>query len=381
MTVPLWGSAPPLPPLVGPARADVCVVGLGSAGLTAIAELTRAGRSVVGIDAHGVGAGAAGRNGGFLLAGPAAFHHQLRAKIGAERARAFYELTLETRDALMADLAHAQPIGSLRRPHDDTERADLDAQLSALHSDGFEARWVGDGLLIPGDGVFDPARRCLDLAHGVGDRARLHGGSPALEVAPERVQTPHGEVRAEVVLVCLDGQLERLLPGLGEPGPDGRPAAKSWRLQMLATSPASEVSLDHAVYARRGYDYWQQRPDGRVALGGGRDVGGDDEATTEDAVTEAVQAHLEAVLRTTVGVSAPITHRWSGIVAYTEDDLPLADALPEVGEGVFVAGGYSGHGNVLSTQAGAALAALALGRATPALTGWLREVRKETCGD
>jgi glycine/D-amino acid oxidase-like deaminating enzyme len=55
-----------------------------------------------------------------------------------------------------------------------------------------------------------------------------------------------------------------------------------------------------------------------------------------------------------LGVEAPITHRWVGTVGYSEDGLPV------VGErdGVYVAGGYSGHGNVLGYLAGQQLADL-----------------------
>ena len=74
---PVWDEGPTLdlPTLQGPVDADVCVVGLGGSGLAAVHELLALGRSVVGVDAGIVGGAAAGRNGGFLLAGPADFHH------------------------------------------------------------------------------------------------------------------------------------------------------------------------------------------------------------------------------------------------------------------------------------------------------------------
>jgi glycine/D-amino acid oxidase-like deaminating enzyme len=141
---------------------------------------------------------------------------------------------------------------------------------------------------------------------------------------------------------------------------------------MLATAPAEDVRVTHAVYRRFGYDYWQQRPDGRIALGGGRDAGGEAEETAARGVTDAVQAHLERLLREEVGTSAAITHRWSGIVGYSGDDLPIAD---EVAPGVFACGAYSGHGNVLGALAAESLVDLALGRPLPPLVRWLREVR------
>lgn len=385
-TSPLWSIGNRrLPELVGPCRAEVCVVGLGGTGLTALAALVAAGRTVVGIDAGPLAAGAAGRNGGFLLAGPARFHHRLREQVGREPARRFYDLTLEARDRMTANLGPqvVRPCGSFRVAADAAEEEDLRAQLDALIEDGFSAEWCREsvgresafGLRIPGDGAFDPAHRCVVMADALADRARLFGHSPALEIEPERVVTPAGEIRAEAIIVCVDGALERLFPQLEDPQP-GRPAVRSLRLQMLATAPATDVSIPRAVYFRDGYDYWQQRADDRIALGGGRDAGGEAENTDALGVTEPVQGYLEDLLRNRIGTRAAITHRWSGIVAYTDDDLPLVDEATEVGPGIFWAGAYSGHGNVLGALAGEELAELTLGRPTPPLIRWLREVRQ-----
>src|SRR5918997_717948 len=95
--VPIWGDprAGESPPaLAGDVRADVCVVGLGGPGLAAVGALLDAGASVAGIDAGPVAGGAAGRNGGFLLAGGSRFHHAAVAAWGRERAVELYGLTL-----------------------------------------------------------------------------------------------------------------------------------------------------------------------------------------------------------------------------------------------------------------------------------------------
>ena len=109
----------------------MCVVGLGASGLTAVLELLAAGRSVVGIDARAVGGGAAGRNGGLLLAGTAHFYHQARRELGAERARELYRLTLGELDRLEAD-GVLRRTGSLRIAGGPEEATDCDAHLAAL---------------------------------------------------------------------------------------------------------------------------------------------------------------------------------------------------------------------------------------------------------
>ncbi len=87
-----------LPALAGDAEAEVCVVGLGGTGLSCLAEALALGaRSVIGLDAVGVAAGAAGRNGGLLLSGTAEYHHDLVRTVGRDRAVA---ITRRTQDEI-----------------------------------------------------------------------------------------------------------------------------------------------------------------------------------------------------------------------------------------------------------------------------------------
>jgi glycine/D-amino acid oxidase-like deaminating enzyme len=160
------------------------------------------------------------------------------------------------------------------------------------------------------------------------------------------VATPHGSVACDRVIVAVDGRLERLLPEL-------RGRVRTTRLQMLATAPAPEVSIPRPVYARWGFDYWQQLPDGRVAAGGLRDRFLGAEWDQPDVPTDEVQRALEEMLRERVGVRAPVTHRWAGAVAFTDTHVPIAE---EVRPGVMAIGAYSGTGNVLGALYGRAAA-------------------------
>jgi glycine/D-amino acid oxidase-like deaminating enzyme len=56
-------------------------------------------------------------------------------------------------------------------------------------------------------------------------------------------------------------------------------------------------------------------------------------------------------------VTARVTHRWVGIVGYTDDLLPFVGEVPG-SPGLYAAGGYSGHGNVLGYLAGKRIAEL-----------------------
>jgi gamma-glutamylputrescine oxidase len=351
---PLWDDAAhsPFSALADDVACDVCVVGLGASGLTCLLELRRLGVSAIGLDAGTIGGGAAGRNGGFLLSGLAAFHHDAVARHGRERAVALYRLTMIEQDRIAALLPTlVRRTGSLRIADSAEERADCIQQLHAMLDDGLPARWYdgpeGEGIFVPDDGSFNPLARCRTLATmATALGATLHEHSRVIGIDASGVHTDDGSVRCRQVIVAVDGRLGRLLPELV-----GR--VRTARLQMLATAPTREVIVPYPVYSRWGYDYWQQRDDGSIALGGARDVGGEAEWTEDVTPTEQVQSALEHRLRERLGVTAEITHRWGASVAYTTDGLPIAE---QVRPNVVAIGGYCGTGNVIGSLLGRAAA-------------------------
>lgn len=353
-TDPVWEDRgwTALPVLRGDVRADVCVVGLGGSGLTAVHELEARGATVVGLDAGPVGGGAAGRNGGLLLAGLARPYHQAVAQLGRSTAALLYRRTLEEMDRT----PFTRRVGSLRIEDDAALLADARAQAAALRADGFEAVDCsgpeGEGVLFPADGVLQPLARVRSLAQQA--VSPLFERSPALSVTGTAVTTPQGSVRCGAVVVAVDGNLDLLLPEV---------PVRTVRLQMLATAPLGRASREdprfaRPVYYRDGHEYWQLLPSGRLALGGFRDLGGEEEQTRSTDPSPRVQGALEAFLRGRLGVDAPVTHRWAASVGYTDDHLPF---LGEVRPGVWACGGYSGTGNVVGALCARQAAAGALG--------------------
>lgn len=356
--VPAWddGAALALPRLAEDIDVDACVVGLGGSGLTVVHELLTLGQRAIGIDAGTVGGGAAGRNGGFLLAGTAQFHHDAAAVLGRERARAIYQLTLDEIDRIAARIPTiVRRTGSLRIAANEAEEADCALQLATMRADGFRVEPYrgaeGTGLLFPDDAAFDPLARCRELARSAVARgAQLFEHTPALACEPGIVRTPSGTIRCRRTIVAVDGRLEMLLPEL-----TGR--VRTARLQMLGTAPADDVNIPRPVYRRWGYDYWQQRPDRSIVLGGVRDEFVDAEWTDDATPTPELQTRLDALLRRVVGTEAPVVHRWAASVSYSSTILPV---LAEVRPHVWAIGGYSGTGNVLGALYGRIVAQLAV---------------------
>ncbi len=355
MNQPLWNDHPwdALPPLETDITCDLCVIGLGGSGLAAILEGLEQGASVIGLDAIGIGAGAAGRNGGFVLAGLASFYHEVVAQHGRSRAAKMYGATLEEIERLRTltpnDIRHT---GSLRIAMSSDELEDCALQKMALEADGFPVESYegieGIGLLFPADCAMNPLARVRNLARlAISKGARLFESSKALEIKTGLVSGEKFLIRAQKIIVAVDGKLEGIFPEL---------KVRTARLQMLGTAPC-EPRLARPVYARFGYEYWQQLPDGRIVLGGFRDQFEQAEWTFEDSPSKNLQARLEDFLRTDLGVTSEITHRWAASVSYSSGLLPV---LEQVQENVWALGGYSGTGNVVGSIFGRMAAQLAL---------------------
>ncbi len=359
MNTPLWDDRAwtPLPRLTGIARADVCVVGLGGSGLAALEELQTQGVNAIGVDALGVGSGAAGRNGGFVLAGLAKFFHETVAQFGRATAAAVHRATAdEVRRQADQMPEIIRLTGSLRIASDVAELEDCRRHLAALQENGFAVEWYrgpeGEGLLLPGDGMMQPLARARATATRLREQGvQLYEQSPARKLLPGQVVTDAGAVLCDTVIVAVDGRLEEIFPELA-------PRIRTARLQMLGTAPAPEIKLPRPVYFRHGYEYWQQRPDGSIALGGFRDHALEEEWTHATEPTERIQALLEKFLREHLQVRAPVTHRWAASVGYTADGLPVCE---EVRPKIWAVGGYNGTGNIVGALCARAAAQQACG--------------------
>lgn len=351
---PIWGAEVEplaLPRLDADVAADVCVVGLGGSGLSCINELLRRGASVVGIDAVGVAAGAAGRNGGFLMSGTSMFHHDAVEKLGRERAVAIYRATLDELDRIARETPEAvRQTGCLRIAASPDEEGDCELQLESMRADALPVERYegpeGRGLLFPRGASVDPALRCRSLATSALSRGARLFEAPATMVDTGEVRTPYGTVSASHVIVAVDGGLERILPELAS-------VVRSARLQILSTEPLATIRWTRPVYTRWGFDYWQQRTDRRLVLGGCRDLAGEGEWTTNRDPTELVQSAIEGLLRGKLGVNEAVTHRWAATVSYAKGGLPV---VGEIRPALWALGGYSGTGNVVGALCGKAVA-------------------------
>jgi gamma-glutamylputrescine oxidase len=343
-------------------QVDIAVVGAGITGCACAGALARAGKRVCVYDARGIGEGASGRNGGFALRGAAARYDVARETYGADAARELWVRTEQALDRLEALAGEAfRRTGSLRLAADVEERVEIQGEYEALREDGFAVEWRDElahlrpdfrgAIFHPPDGAVQPA--------GLVQRLASSAAEAGVAFAEHRRVESLDEIDAEQTVIATDGSGRGLLPELDE-------ALWPARGQVLATAPLSERLFDCPHYARHGFDYWQQLRDGRIVLGGFRDFSILTEMTDDETTTEPIQKALDAFLVELLGDLPEVTHRWAGIFGLTQDLLPLVGPVPGH-DGVWVAAGYSGHGNVFGLLCGELVASALLGRDDPLL--------------
>ncbi|MGH1343516.1 MAG: NAD(P)/FAD-dependent oxidoreductase [Nannocystales bacterium] len=368
----LWLDESPnsrLPPLrPGKHTVDAVVVGLGITGASAALELAEAGLSVLALDAHGLGWGASARSGGFLLVEHAIEYPARRARFGRARMKTVIEMARASHrmiEARFGEAAEHKRCGSLILPmaDDENEQQTLADAASLLQEDGVPCSQGAEheglegfapGLSIPEDGEVHPGR----LLSAVGSQAG-HAGAKlrqalVADLDPKQrvVSTAESTISYRVAIVAVNAWTQRLLPHI-----DIQPQ----RAQMLATRPLGPIrTLEPVCYGCWGYDYFRQRDDGRMLIGGRRHLHRDRESTDDSVPTDGVQSDLEAYLRRHLPAFGPfeIEARWSGIMGFSPDELPFWNALPDSDgtAATHVLGGMTGHGMGLGAICGQTIA-------------------------
>lgn len=393
---PRWDPAdlPPRPPLHGVVTADVAVVGAGLAGLSCAYHLAERapGLDIAVLDAHGPAAGASGRGTGLLgpRAGPAV--DRAVRRFGPDTARRMHQAGVRAvRDVLDLCARLDAPCGL--RPGGQIIAARSPAGLAALARQARACRRLGldvpelsaagvrdragvsypFGLLHRPAATLDPAALTRALARACAARGvRFHGGSRLLAVRPggpagPELVFPHGRLFAGQAVLAVNSAARSL----------GLPVGTVLPLEVyaVATAPLT-ASAYEALGGSAGCavvdavplaPYFRLLPDRGVVAGGGTvtvpaGLGAPRLETARRRAWTWLEGWLRSLHPELAGVR--VTHRWSGRIGMTGDDLPVVgpvDGLPDV----WYIGGCCGHGLALSVAHGAHVAAALLGDPEP----------------
>ena len=311
-TRPYWLDEPyePRPPLEADVEVDVLRDRRGRGGLSCALRLAQHGVDVAVLERGTVASGASGRNGGFLLAGVAPFHNDARERFGRRAGAACTPRRSTRRRSVRAGggaRRRRRAAGGMLRVAVPRRRRSTCAAREALAEDGFPGELVERGDLPPAlrrrraggvphehDGALHPARwyraaRRAPPRRPGADLRGQPGRGPVAAPGEGPVVTDGGSVRARHVVVAADGALPALVPEYA-----GR--VRPRRLHMVATEPLPPA-FDTLVYARWGYEYLQQRPDGRILGRRLQRRGRRDSYTDSDAGSPEIWERMERYLR------------------------------------------------------------------------------------
>lgn len=132
------------------------------------------------------------------------------------------------------------------------------------------------------------------------------------------------------------------------------------RGQVLITKPIPGLPFKGIFHFDEGY-YYFRNVDDRILFGGGRNMDFEGETTTEMVLNMKIQQRLDELLQSVIlpGHSIEVDMRWSGIMAFSPDKMPL---IKEVKPGLYTGTRLNGMGVALSSQIGDLLCNMAFGK-------------------
>jgi gamma-glutamylputrescine oxidase len=367
------------PQLTGEVRCDVCVVGGGFTGVSTALHLAQRGYKVVLVEAHKIGWGASGRNGGQLGPGQAITQPEVVSKYGHDQARLLWEIA-DSGKELVKSLISENEIDCHYIPGNmacAVTQADLDD--FKVHVDYVEQRYgyqhqsiyerseiqaiagtscYAGGMLDVSAGHLHPLRYVLGLARAaLSAGAMIYENTEVTEIrqgAKAQIITNEGRVIADYVVLGCNGYLGRLAPKIAS---QILPADN----YQIATAPLSDELQQKLITnnaclwdtSRQVY-YYRKTHDGRLIFGGGVGHPG----CERDDLEAVVRKHLVKVYPELSEIQ--IDYAWTGTFANTRKKLP---SFGRLAPNILYAHGYTGHGIGLGTMAGQIMAECIAGTA------------------
>lgn len=370
---------------VTPETADVVIIGGGIAGLSAAYWIGKEDPSmkVVVVEKYEIGAGATGRNAGFVTCGSVEHFNRLVEKHGKEEALQIWQFSEENMRLLKQHIIQddAEKLlfehkGSFSLASTDVEFKELQSSAALMKSmnvavetideSGIKSRLGAEGFVggikYVGDGSVHPIKLLEGIRSKLSPNVSVceHHEVHAIESAGDgkRVRTNKGSIDCSLVVYATNGYSpllnkffdDKIFPTRG---------------QILATAPVPRF-MEGPCYANFVLDYFRQLPTGEMVIGGFRQLQKDVEKGYSDEASDIIQLALEEFLHKHIPSvrKTKITHRWSGIMGFSVDGQPMVGALP-TDDQLFFVGGFTAHGLGLAFHSGKVLADGLFGREIP----------------
>lgn len=347
-----------------PAASDVVVIGGGITGTATAYFLRKHGIGVTLLERRGLAGGATGRNGGHISPGTSERFSESVKRYGLEQTRAIYDYSQQCAAAVRAfvDEHHVdcelRVNGSVSLALTKEELRPVWESFEEMQKFGIPSEYWDaakcatrtrsedfyGGVFRPTAGQLWPARLVFAVAEqaiALGANVQTRTEVQAIESDNGKltVKTERGNVSAQHVVHATNAWARQLVPYL-----EG--IIVPVRNQVIITEPAPRL-WNFGLSTNDGYEYFMQRPDGRIVLGGMRwktpsmEVNNDDDTTMVPAVSAALRGFLPEHFSDLRGV--PVQQEWIGVMGFSKDRNPLVGPLPDR-PGEYIAAGFTGHG-------------------------------------
>ncbi len=362
----------PFPKAKGDLSCDICVIGGGYTGLSSALHLAERGYDVVLLEAHRLGWGASGRNGGQVGSGQRLDQNELETIVGKTAAKKHWELSLQS-VKIVRDLISKHNIncgytpGIIHADHRQRFVKDSHRYVQKLRNEydyediaklGFEEirNLIGSqsyfgGWLDMGSGHLNPLEFALGLARAARSAGtRIFENSRVQQIRENgttTIVTDKAHIKARYVILGCNGYLGNLSPPVAS-------RVMPINNYIIATEPlnssfAEDLIKENYAVADSKFvvNYFRLSADNRMLFGGGETYG---YRFPKDIASIATRPMLEVFpqLKNTA-----IDYAWGGTLAITINRMPYFERL---GSNILSASGFSGHGVALATLTGQILA-------------------------
>lgn len=361
------GERPSYSPLSGSTDADVVIVGGGFTGLSAAAHLAIQGADVVLLEADRIANGASGRNGGQLGTGQREWPEEQVEVFGFERAKALFELAHNAKQHLLAfvestgldiDFRSGQMSVVHKKSYLDDYKAHGDIMAERFgypHIRFMDAAETAEklgseryhgGIYDSGTGHINPLKLALGTAAVANKNgAVIHEKTPVTKLYSNGgkviAETATGMVTASQGLLAVNAYRAKLEPvTTAHVMPIGSFIGATVPLGDDSPVIPGGESVDDSRFVVR---YFRKSVDGRLLFGGRETYSAKD----PQGIREQIRRQITEIYPYLADIE--ITHAWGGYVGIT---LPRRPFVREVMPNIISAGGFSGHGIMLSNYTG-----------------------------